>query len=177
MATGLHKPFGITIMRPADIASTIWPLAIERYWGIGPRRAAALRAAGITTIGALARCSATNQQLRAIFKERTAAVLAQARGQDQEPIRPASNELTLVANSLTFSGGPEQNFASVCQLLRAVCQLVAARLHERCLVGTRMGLNLKLAGGRTISASHHLNHPVAAEAALYNQGLRLLEQL
>src|SRR6185436_601058 len=54
IASELDKPDGLTILRPQDVATRIWPLEPRRINGIGPKSAARLDALTITTIGALA---------------------------------------------------------------------------------------------------------------------------
>ena len=55
IASDLQKPGGITLLREADIAARIWPLAVRKINGIGPKAGARLEALGIHTIGELAR--------------------------------------------------------------------------------------------------------------------------
>lgn len=57
IASDLRKPDGLVTV-PEDIAAFLAPLPLERMWGVGPRAAERLRAAGLATIGDLARCPA-----------------------------------------------------------------------------------------------------------------------
>ena len=54
IASELDKPDGLTLLRPDDIATRIWPLPPRRINGIGPKASAKLDALGIRTIGELA---------------------------------------------------------------------------------------------------------------------------
>jgi DNA polymerase IV len=54
IASDMQKPDGVTIMRESDIGSHLWPLAIRKLYGVGPKMEAALTAMGIETIGQLA---------------------------------------------------------------------------------------------------------------------------
>ena len=49
IASDLDKPDGITILRPGDIATRIWPLPARKINGIGPKSSAKLEALGIRT--------------------------------------------------------------------------------------------------------------------------------
>ena len=51
MASDLKKPMGLTFCRRRDIASLLYPLPIESFWGIGKKTAPRLRELGINTIG------------------------------------------------------------------------------------------------------------------------------
>jgi nucleotidyltransferase/DNA polymerase involved in DNA repair len=57
IASELDKPDGLTILTEADIAGRVWPLAVRKINGIGPKAGARLQALGIDTVGQLAACS------------------------------------------------------------------------------------------------------------------------
>ncbi len=54
IASDMQKPDGITILRETDIESRLWPLAVRKLYGVGPKTEASLRSMGIETIGHLA---------------------------------------------------------------------------------------------------------------------------
>jgi len=53
LASDLHKPDGLTIIRHEDIDTLLPPMAVTKIWGIGPAMEARLKGVGITTIGDL----------------------------------------------------------------------------------------------------------------------------
>ncbi len=54
IASDMQKPDGVTILRETDIESRLWPLAVRKLYGVGPKTEASLRGMGIETIGQLA---------------------------------------------------------------------------------------------------------------------------
>src|SRR5690606_16519986 len=54
LASELDKPDGITLIGPGDLQRRIWPLAVGKVNGIGPKANARLQALGIETIAQLA---------------------------------------------------------------------------------------------------------------------------
>jgi DNA polymerase-4 len=54
IASDMQKPDGVTIIRETDIESRLWPLAIRKLYGVGPKMEAALKGMGVETIGQLA---------------------------------------------------------------------------------------------------------------------------
>jgi DNA polymerase-4 len=54
MASDMDKPDGLTIIGPGDVEARIWPLAIRKLYGVGPKTEEHLKKAGIDTIGQLA---------------------------------------------------------------------------------------------------------------------------
>lgn len=56
MASDMKKPLGLTIINKEDIEKLIWPLSIDKFYGIGKKTAPQLKEYGIKTIGDLAKC-------------------------------------------------------------------------------------------------------------------------
>jgi DNA polymerase-4 len=57
IASDMHKPDGLTIIKEDDIEQVLWPLPVRKLWGIGPKTEEALAALSIRTIGKLAALS------------------------------------------------------------------------------------------------------------------------
>lgn len=83
----ISAPGGVLAVAPDQVTDWLGPLPVEALHGIGPRRAAALRAYGIHRIGLLAAIPAeTVQRLLGGRAGRTAA--DRARGIDPRPVTP-----------------------------------------------------------------------------------------
>jgi DNA polymerase-4 len=54
IASDMEKPDGLTIISAKDIEGRIWPLAVRKLWGVGPKTETYLKRMGIETIGQLA---------------------------------------------------------------------------------------------------------------------------
>ena len=54
IASDMDKPDGLTVIGPGDVEARIWPLAIRKLYGVGPKTEEHLKKAGIDTIGKLA---------------------------------------------------------------------------------------------------------------------------
>jgi DNA polymerase-4 len=55
IASGLAKPDGLLVVAPEEELAFLHPLPVERLWGVGPATARRLHAAGLKTVGDIAR--------------------------------------------------------------------------------------------------------------------------
>ncbi len=100
VASDMEKPDGLVVLGAEDVPVRLWPLPVERLWGVGPRTAEPLRAAGIATIGHVAR--AGHERLTAIVGDAMAAHLgALARGEDDRPV-DSSREAKSISEERTY---------------------------------------------------------------------------
>ena len=57
IASDMQKPDGVTILKENDVESRLWPLAVRKLYGVGPKTETSLKRMGIETIGQLAAMS------------------------------------------------------------------------------------------------------------------------
>ncbi len=85
IASDMQKPDGLTIIAESDIENRIWPLAVRKLWGVGPKTEAYLKGVGIETIGRLA--SLSLEKLTELFGNSYGKYLYEAsRGKDDSPL-------------------------------------------------------------------------------------------
>ena len=176
MATDLNKPFGISIINSKNIETKIWPLNINKYWGIGLQTANQLKTIDILTIGDLAKQDPKSFKLKEIFKNRTDFFIKQANGISSQILDYNHNNLNIIANSLTFANGPTNNYIQIISKLKEVALMVEQRLNERCLKGDKLVLNLKLSKNKSISTSLMLGFLTNEFEIIYQNSLVLLER-
>jgi len=87
VASDLEKPDGLVIFPLEDVPARLWPLPVERLWGVGPKSAARLHALGLRTIAELV--DTGEDRLAAALGEGSARhLLSLARGEDLRPVVP-----------------------------------------------------------------------------------------
>jgi DNA polymerase-4 len=86
MASGVHKPRGITALTEPAFRETFWPRDVQALWGVGAKMGEHLMAMGIATVGALAHADV------ALLQERFGVVgehlVEAAWGRDRSPVIP-----------------------------------------------------------------------------------------
>jgi DNA polymerase-4 len=85
IASDMQKPDGLTILTENDIEARIWPLAVRKLWGVGPKTEGYLKSIAITTIGELA--AVPREELIRHFGKSYGQYLYEAtRGIDESPL-------------------------------------------------------------------------------------------
>ncbi len=185
VASDLDKPDGRTRLALAEVPAKLWPLPIERLWGVGPRTAGPLRRAGVDTIGAVLRVPA--DRLAAIVGERLASHLrALAAGEDDRPVEP-EREAKSISEERTY-GEDLTSEDAVDRELLARAEGVARQLRRAGLVARTVRLKVRIADfttwirARTLPEATDLAEPLLAAAReilrsrtpLRGRGVRLL---
>jgi DNA polymerase-4 len=101
VASDLEKPDGLVVFPIEDVPARLWPLPVERLWGVGPKSAARLRALGVHTIKELV--EAGEDRLAGTLGEGASRhLLSLARGEDPRAVVP-DRESKSISEERTFS--------------------------------------------------------------------------
>ncbi len=166
IASDLDKPGGLTLLRPEDIATRIWPLPASRINGIGPKAAQRLQAMGITLIGELAAVPA--HQLVAHFGRSYGAWLHEAaHGRDERPVVTAS-EPKSISRETTFERDldPVQDRAELSARFTELCQRLAEDLRRKGYLARAIGLKIRYADFRTVTRDFTAPQPTRDPALI-----------
>lgn len=127
MASDMKKPLGITILEQEQIPSLLWPLSIEKFYGIGKKTAPRLKEAGILTIGDLAKCD--DNKIKDIlgssfydFKD-----MANGKGSsfvDNREFNPKS-----ISSERTFLSD-EENYDDIASMIHSCCKEITNECHK-----------------------------------------------
>ena len=147
IASDAGKPDGLVVVRPEDEVSFLAPLPVRALWGVGPKAEAALGAAGIRTVGDVARAPAG--ALERAVGSRAEMLLHMAQADDDRPVE-TSYERKSVGAETTFArdlpDGPELRAH-----LDRIAREVAARLRAHGVRAHVVVLKLRYASFRTIT--------------------------
>ena len=151
IASELDKPDGLTLLRPADVATRIWPLAPRKINGIGPKSAARLSALGIDTIGRLA--EAEPSWLIEQFGAHYGAWLHEAaHGRDERPVVTYS-EPKSISRETTFERdlSAARDREALSRIFTELCEGVSDDLRRKGYVGRTIGLKLRYDNFKTVT--------------------------
>jgi DNA polymerase IV len=166
LASELDKPHGLTIVTEADVPARIWPLAVGRMNGVGPKAAARLEALGLDTIGELAR--ADPRQLVGHFGGSYGAWLHEAaQGRDDRPVVTNSEPKSL-SRETTFERDlhtvRDRDQLSV--IFTGLCEKLAGDLRRKGCVGRTIGVKVRFEDFSIVTRDHTLNVPTGDAGAI-----------
>lgn len=171
IASGLHKPDGLTVVREEEAESFLEPLPIRAIPGIGPKTEAQIAPQGIKLVKDLKRWSLP--QLEALFGKRGADLYDKIRGIDLAPIEEYS-EPKSIGEQETFDRDIGDSHLLAHQLA-LLSRDVMDRLHQEGLASFRtVVLTVRFADFETKSRAHTLAMPADDQATLHREALKLL---
>jgi DNA polymerase-4 len=174
VASDLEKPDGLVIVPADDVVGFLAPLPIERMWGVGPKTAPRLRAAGLATIGDLA--TAPLADLVALLGGAGAAhVQTLARGEDPRDVDPSRAAVSIGAEE-TFERDLRERPAMELRLLELAGR-VARRLHEAGLVTGAVTLKVKYADFKLRTRRLTFPEPVGDATSLHRAAKHMLDRV
>jgi DNA polymerase-4 len=159
----LDKPDGITLLTMDDVPTRIWPMAVRKINGIGPKATEKLAALGIQTIGELA--SQPQTFLLQHFGNRYSEWLYQAaRGLDDRPVT-TSSEPKSISRETTFERDlhVKTDRAKLSDIFTRLCVQVAGDLRRKGYVGKTIGIKLRYEDFKTLTRD--LSLPIATDDA------------
>jgi len=185
VASDLEKPDGLVVIAMEDVRSRLWPLPVERLWGVGPRTAELLHGVGLRRIGDIV--SAPRSRLVSRLGEKVADHLrALAVGKDERPVE-ALREPRSISEERTYAVDLRDPDEIGRQML-ARAEGVARSLRDDGLWGWTVHIKIRTGDFTTWTRSVTLPAPTnlteeiqAAAAALFREriglggkGIRLL---
>ena len=176
MASDLHKPMGLTIIRRREIPSIIYPLPIESFWGIGKKTAPALRSLGIMTIGDLAKqCEADDPSLMRVLGRfyQTVKDWVSGRGDDVVSTEPWDPKSVGVSHTLMRDC---EGLSEILPSLKEICAEVSRRAKKEGKVGKGMTLHVKDTSFKTHSKAYTFGELTDDEETLFQVACKLYAQ-
>ena len=177
IASELDKPDGITVLMADEIEARIWPLAVRKINGIGPKASAKLATLGIETVGELAAFDPA--QLIAQFGKSFGAWLHEAaHGRDNRPVVTFSEPVS-ISRETTFERDLHavHDRAELSGVLSRLCEQLAGDLQRKGYVGRTVGIKLRFEGFVTVTRDVTVAAPLADAQALRDAARSCLKRV
>ena len=177
IGSDLNKPRGITIINYDDLHSKIWPLAVKKINGVGPKATDRLASFGIDTIGQLAQVSPV--QLVKHFGRSYGLWLHEvAHGRDEREI-VTSSESVSVSRETTF----ERNLNLITQrqeielILRDLTVSLARDLARKNVLAKQIGVKIKFEDFQGVTRDVSLREPTASYETMFAAACQCLNRV
>jgi DNA polymerase-4 len=171
LASDLEKPDGFVVITQDEAEARLAPLPVSRLWGVGKVTEAAMRRAGIHTIGDVVRAS--DAVLEGIAGSYAPRLKQLARGLDDRPVVPDAEAKSIGAEN-TFA----HDIADAAALraeLDALSERVAERARAEGMVGRTVRLKARYADFTTVTRAHTLSEPTCESVVIRDTARELLE--
>lgn len=172
LASDLDKPDGLTVITPDNVDAILYPLPINRVWGIGPRTAARLEAMNLRTIGDLRRMD--NRWFSDTFGEDGPRFRDLCFGIDRREVTP-DHQAKSIGHELTFDTDLGDSEALRGVLMSEVEQ-VGWRLRRAGLFAHGVRLKIRYGDFKTISRSTMLDAPTDSTDILWRTSLAIFDK-
>jgi DNA polymerase-4 len=177
LASDLEKPDGLCVFPKEDVPRRLWPLPVERLWGVGPKGGLRLRSCGFRTVADIARASEA-VLTAAVGPGLAAHVHALARGEDDRPVCP-DRESKSISEERTY-GDDLTDPREIDRELLARAEGVARSLRREGLAGRTIHLKVRTGDFKTATRALTLRDPadlaetiIDAVRAMYRERIDL----
>ena len=172
LASGWRKPDGLTVIAPERVAAFLERLPVEHLWGVGPRTAERLHAAGFAT------CADIRDRpidvLQQAVGNQASWLLALAHGHDDRPVqphRPAKSSGAECTYPTDLTALPE-----MCREITTMAEEAASWLSARDLFARTVTLKVRYSDFTTITRSHSVTPATREARDLAQRAVRLLDR-
>ncbi len=164
IASELDKPDGISVLTMDDLPTRVWPLAVRKINGIGPKAGDRLVKLGLETVGDIA--AADPRWLIEQFGDSYGAWLHNAsHGRDHRAVVTHSEPVS-VSRETTFERdlSARHDKALLGQMMDELCERLAGDLARKRYAGKTVGIKLRFEGFVTVTRDQTLKIPVTSAA-------------
>jgi len=171
IASDLDKPDGLVEVTEVGLLDFLWPLDIDKIWGLGKKSKILLNNMEIKTIGELARTDL--RKIEEVFGKNGEYFWQLANGIDERVVE-TEEEVKSISNELTFDKdiGDREKIKGT---LIGLCEKVSGRLRQEGFKGRTITLKIRLEGFYTYTRSKTLAKTTNFVDTIYQTIKKLFE--
>lgn len=172
MASDMHKPNGLTVLRIRDVPTLLWSKPCDTLFGIGRKTAEKLRKLNIMTIGELA---ATDETLLVRqFGVYGVWMKAAAHGHDDSPVKEGREKNKSIGHTTTLPADLTKR-ADAHRVLLNLADQTGRRLRRQKLMAKVVQVTIRRPDMSTIQRSATLEVPAESADIFYKEACKLFD--
>ncbi len=182
MGSDYKKPMGLTIIRKSDISKILYPLPLEKMYGIGKRTCPRLKEIGIKTIGDLAtRCNRDDPRLKDELGKTFYVVKDWLNGLGSDEVIVEKWDPKSIGNSTTLMEDTN-NLEMVASTFKWLSKEVSERAIKEDKLGTTIQIVVKESKAvdgsmfKVHNKSMTIDNPTNNAETIFNVAMKLYEQ-
>ena len=143
MGSDYKKPMGLTIIRKKDIPAILYPLSIDKMFGIGKKTAPRLKEMGVQTIGDLAHlCNSNDPKCQELLGKFFYVVKDWLNGNGSDEVITEREDPKSIGNSSTFMHDT-QSIEEIKEMFENLSKEVSTRAIKESKMGTTVQIVVK----------------------------------
>jgi hypothetical protein len=174
MGSDYKKPLGITIFTPENFREKIYPLSIEKMYGIGKKTAPKLRKLNIESIGDLARC--VDPEVKRVLGSMFDYLKDECNGIANDIVDPQTYDPKSISSERTFLHD-NNNYDDILQMIHNCVDDVVASLEKYQLECLSVGVKIRTPDFVTKSRRLTLREPSCQKDDIYLSAVKAFEEL
>ncbi|WP_028562515.1 DNA polymerase IV [Paenibacillus pinihumi] len=170
VASDMHKPNGLTVLRIRDVPRVLWNRRCDTLPGIGSKTADKLMRLNITTLGQLA--EADESMLRKQFGIIGSWLKQAANGYDYSDVNPVREQNKSIGHTTTLPQDVTE-WEDVKRVLLNLADQTGRRLRRHKLIASGIQITIRTPDMKTITRSSTLNAPIESTDDIYREASRV----
>jgi DNA polymerase-4 len=171
LGSEMHKPDGLTVIRPQDVHAMLDPLPVGRLYGVGPKTAARLEEQGVFTLGQLR--AAPEAILWPLLRRETRTFQDRAAGIDERPVVSDAQEKQ-ISSEETFDADIRDH-KEMQERLAQLADRTTARLRARQFKAGMVSIKVRRRDFETYTRQRSFNPPTQETRLIAQVAADLLE--
>lgn len=180
MGSDYKKPMGLTIIRKSDISKILYPLSIDKMFGIGKKTAPRLKKMGINTIGDLANYLNNDESSLEEFGKFHSVLKDWLDGKGDDEIIVTPEDPKSIGNSTTLMADTN-NRETIAETFRWLANEVSSRAIKENKLGPTIQIVVKESsfdgvGFKVHNKSTTLNNPTNNADVIFDTAMKLYDK-
>lgn len=181
MGSDYKKPMGLTIIHKSEVSKIIWPLSIDKFYGIGKKTAPRLKAMGINTIGDLANlCNSDDKRLHEELGKFFSVIKDWVNGYGSDEVYTDTWNPKSIGNSTTLMEDTSNH-----DLISTTFRYLSKEVSERAIRENKLGPTIQIVvkeaeisenGFKSHNKSITLTNPTNNAEVIYNAAMDLYDK-